>query len=263
MESQTTAEKFEFDYYIALGDSMSIDLYPSTDAKNIDGCHNDNLGAASLLLVNDDFLFPEFKGKDLSTLNNRLSFANLAFDGATTSDLLQELDALRQFSEKRCFVTLTVGGNDLLACLRLKAVYGSVPVSEVESIFDRLVQIVRAIETILPQSHLIINSIYDPTDGTGRFTESNLFDGQLPVELLVYLNYLIEKFAQNSAQNSAGTKEGGLSISFCNIYKHFLGHGMSSSDGSFWYWRPHPIEPGYLGASEIRRLWWQVVQALA
>ncbi|MBX9940647.1 MAG: hypothetical protein K2Y32_15415 [Candidatus Obscuribacterales bacterium] len=247
----------DFDLYIALGDSMSIDLYPATDAKNIDGCHNDNLGAASLFLVNDDSLFPEFKGKDLSTLNNRLSFRNLAFDGATTNDLLPELEDLRQFSEKRCLLTLTIGGNDLLACLRLKAVYGSVPVSEVESIFDRLVQIVRTLETILPQSHIIINSIYDPTDGTGKFTESNLFDGQLPVELLVYLNYLIEKFASSYVENKAG----GFSLSFCNIYKHFLGHGMSAAaDGDFWYWRPHPIEPGYLGASEIRRLWWQTIE---
>ena len=66
-----------FTTYLALGDSMSIDLYPALDAGEIDvavALERDvsagnvaPLGAASLLYRNDDARWPEEQGADLLT----------------------------------------------------------------------------------------------------------------------------------------------------------------------------------------------------
>ncbi|HNG77140.1 MAG TPA: hypothetical protein PLY72_21900, partial [Candidatus Obscuribacter sp.] len=85
----------------------------------------------------------------------------------------------------------------------------------------------------------------------GTFTDSAIFDQKLPVELLQYLNFLMTRLSFSPRRV------------LCDIHKHFLGHGMlSPSQEDFWYWRPNPIEPGYRGASEIRRLWWKIVEPL-
>ena len=241
----------KFDLYLALGDSISIDFYPAQDAGKQTSSHNENLGAASLLLRNDRLLFPEFKGQDLSSHCVNLTFQNLAVDGATTFDLLERLDDLDAFKERSALVTLTIGGNDLLQSLRLSGGNGKILIAEVERIQERFSEIADQIQLKLPDSYLILNTVYDPTDGTGTFTDSAIFDQKLPVELLQYLNFLMTRLSFSPRRV------------LCDIHKHFLGHGMlSPSQEDFWYWRPNPIEPGYRGASEIRRLWWKIVEPL-
>jgi hypothetical protein len=55
----------EFDLYLALGDSMSIDFYPAADAGRDGHVGRDTIGAADLLYENDSELFPDFTGHDL------------------------------------------------------------------------------------------------------------------------------------------------------------------------------------------------------
>ena len=84
--------------YVALGDSMSIDLYPALDAGEIDvavALERDphagavgKLGAASLLHTNDDTRWPEEQGADLVSRHPGITLANLASDGATIGDVL-------------------------------------------------------------------------------------------------------------------------------------------------------------------------------
>ena len=71
-----------FALYIALGDSISIDVYPAHDAelRYAGKFSTDKLGAASLLCHNDDKLWPEFKGRDLQPMR----CLDLTADGATT-----------------------------------------------------------------------------------------------------------------------------------------------------------------------------------
>src|SRR3954469_14021820 len=80
-----------FTRYIALGDSMSIDLYPALDAGEIDVAvalerdpHAGSvapIGAASLLYQNDDARWPEDQGTDLVTRYPGIAMQNLATDG--------------------------------------------------------------------------------------------------------------------------------------------------------------------------------------
>jgi lysophospholipase L1-like esterase len=87
--------------YVALGDSMSIDDYAGGVGR----------GAASLLWRNHDTDFPDWAGRDLATAG--YSAQILARDGAVSADVLQR--QLPLIDGRPALVTLTMGGNDLLA----------------------------------------------------------------------------------------------------------------------------------------------------
>ena len=57
-------------FYVALGDSMSIDLYPRLELEGRGALSAGSpaaVGAASLLHRNHDSLWPAFEGRDLAT----------------------------------------------------------------------------------------------------------------------------------------------------------------------------------------------------
>ncbi|HEX8616699.1 MAG TPA: hypothetical protein VF911_03840, partial [Thermoanaerobaculia bacterium] len=90
-----------FDSYIALGDSISIDVYPAADAhRRFPGkASTDALGAASLLYRNDDAFWPEFRGRDLQSVRPALKFLDLTSDGATTQSLLRQVEQIAPSDE--------------------------------------------------------------------------------------------------------------------------------------------------------------------
>jgi lysophospholipase L1-like esterase len=87
--------------YVALGDSMSIDDYAGDVGR----------GAASLLWRNQDMDFPDWAGHDLATGGYTAQI--LARDGVVSSDMLQRQHPL--IDGRPALVTITMGGNDLLA----------------------------------------------------------------------------------------------------------------------------------------------------
>ena len=93
--------------YVALGDSISIDAYAGGAGR----------GGASLLARNRDDDFPEWRGRDLETLDRGLRWAVLATDGGNTGTVLEhQLPQLERLAAAPSVVTLTVGGNDVLSC---------------------------------------------------------------------------------------------------------------------------------------------------
>ncbi|HEX7939880.1 MAG TPA: hypothetical protein VF483_12910, partial [Gemmatimonadaceae bacterium] len=86
-----------FAQYVALRDSISIDLYPALDAGETDvkvalewdALAGDvaPLGAASLFHRNVDARYPEFAGKDLVTALPGITLLNVAEDAATIGDV--------------------------------------------------------------------------------------------------------------------------------------------------------------------------------
>ena len=114
-----------FTAYVALGDSMSIDLYPALDAGETDVAVALErvadagvvapLGAASLLHHNDDARWPDEQGADLVSYFPDISFQNLAADGATIGDVFGEQMPQVEESADRTLITITAGGNDLLS----------------------------------------------------------------------------------------------------------------------------------------------------
>ena len=114
-----------FTAYVALGDSLSIDLYPALDAgetdvavaleRVADAGAIAPIGAASLFYRNDDARWPEEQGADLVSYYPGITFTNLAADGATIGDVFGEQMPQLEESEERTLITVTAGGIDLLS----------------------------------------------------------------------------------------------------------------------------------------------------
>src|SRR2546428_9960360 len=81
-----------FTLYVALGDSMSSDHYPTCDVRDLDmpPSRLDPLGAAALLYRNDDLRWPEFKGQDRAHGGTEAEFLNLTEDGVMIDDIATE-----------------------------------------------------------------------------------------------------------------------------------------------------------------------------
>jgi lysophospholipase L1-like esterase len=237
--------------YVALGDSMSTDHYPTCDVRGLDlpPARLDPLGAASLLHRNDDSRWPEFRGLDLETLSPDVEFLGLAEDGAMIDDVAtEELARIgRDNSDPDILITVTAGGNDLLDAL---AAGGNLE-SAVGLASRRFVDLVETVREELPRASLILSTIYDPTDGTGRLPGLESY-GRLPLEHLERFNDTVRRMAASLPRTM-----------LADVHAHFLGHGVQAPERERWYWSRNLIEPNARGASEMRRVWWRVLEEVA
>ena len=228
--------------YVALGDSMSIDRYPDLDHAGRERLRLPvtGLGAASLLARNDDHVWPEFAGRDLVTRFPAVECRFLAADGATTEDVLaSQIDALDGVDAKaEALVTLTAGGNDLLSLLGAAEGTGEAGVAR---LLRNLAAIVDAVRDRLPRALILMANVYDPTDGTGDLDGHRL----RPQER----RWLRDG---NAGVGRLCAERGARLV---DVHGHFAGHGRSAPAAERWYWTESLIEPGAVGASEIRRLW--------
>lgn len=243
-----------FEHYVPIGDSMTIDFYAASDAHSKGHTHLNQVGAASLLFANNKSVFPEFAGKDLVSLYPGIKFADLSFDGATIESLLDHefMAKLAHYEHSKNLITLTVGGNDMLEALnafdskRIKSLEESL--SKIEKNFEKLLS---TFKKVCPKSTIIVTTLYDPTDDTGIMPCARELLCEFDVKFLTRFN----QFVRDS------TIDHGFSIA--EVYQHFMGHGaMCGHEDNFWYWKTHPIEPGLTGASEIRRVWLDVIHSL-
>jgi lysophospholipase L1-like esterase len=236
-----------FAHYVALGDSMSSDHYPTCDARGLDlpPARLDPLGAAALLHRNVADRWPEFDGQDLAHAAPAIAFTNLTEDGAMIDDVLtEELARLGHDSDDAgILVTLTAGGNDLLDAL----LSGRPLAPAVERILRRYTELVATLQDELPRATLVLTTVYDPTDGTGRLPGLDWL-GPLPLQHL-------ERFNAHVRETAGRTPGAALA----DVHRHFLGHGVTLPEDERWYWTRNLIEPNARGASEIRRVWWQAL----
>jgi lysophospholipase L1-like esterase len=249
-----------FTAYVALGDSMSIDLYPALDAGEVDVAvalervveagSVAPLGAASLLHRNDDARWPEEQGADLASYYPGIAFQNLAADAATIGDVFGEQLSQLEESDERTLVTMTVGGNDLLSAFANRP-RRSLLESIARDVGDAYEFLLDAVRRARPNALVLLTTIYDPSDRLGRIPGVLEEAGALPLPVLDALNDRIRTLA-------AGTPGTALA----DVYAHFLGHGATAPEEDRWYWRRSLIEPNALGASEIRRVWRDVLDAL-
>ena len=241
-----------FSHYYALGDSMSIDLYPALDLgetevavaleRNVTAGAVAPVGAAALLFENHAVHWEEFEGRDLRSTQPGIGFTNLAADGATIGDVFADQLPELPDGEDDALVTLTVGGDDLLFA------YGS---HRGRSILDRIVRdtlqaydhLVDAVRRALPNATLLLTTVYDPSDTTGRIP--GVYEGApLPLQHLAALNDHVRDLAARTAN-----------ARLADVYAHFLGHGVAAPEEERWFWRRSLVEPNSVGASEIRRVW--------
>jgi lysophospholipase L1-like esterase len=227
-------------HYVALGDSISIDVYAGGPGR----------GGASLLARNRDDDFPDWRGHDLATTRPELGFGLLATDGGTTASLLDaQLPHLESSDTVPRVVTLTVGGNDVLGAygdtrqaLDIVGVVGA----RVDQALDRL----RAL--VAPGDPVIVGTVYDPSDGTGETWRVGLPPWPDVVDVVAELN---------AALRAVAAQHGAL---VADIHGRFLGHGLQAGDPgqpdarprdrALWYC--HVIEPNAWGADAVRGAFW-------
>lgn len=233
-----------FARYIALGDSISIDIYPAADAqRRYPGrASTDRLGAASLLYENDDTMWPEFRGRDLRSQLPSVRFDDLTADGATTQSLLRQVERITPAPE-RTLVTITAGGNDLLGEIGFRG--SGDPVAPIA---ERLRAAVARVLELRPSSLVLVGTVYDPSDGTNRLPGyQRALDRE--AEWLSEFNDFIRTLASTDPR-----------LRLADIHRHFLGHGLTVPEDERWYLRESIIEPSARGASEVRRLWLDALQ---
>jgi hypothetical protein len=91
-----------------------------------------------------------------------------------------------------------------------------------------------------------VANVYDPTDGSGDLEGTRL----RPLEMRWLADY-------NEGVAHLCRRRGARLV---DVHGHFLGHGRAAAPEQRWYWSGSIIEPGLLGASEIRRLWLAAIE---
>ena len=172
-----------------------------------------------LLVRNDDRLFPEFRGQDLSS-RGPARLEHRAQDGATVEDLPPQ--APRLVPSDQAVAILTIGGNDLLQGLIVD------PGRGIDAFKSALDTFVRG----LPIRPVLLGNVYDPSFGD----DSRNFLGVDPA--IARANHR----RMNAAIAEVAQRYGEL----VDLHAHFL-----TGDPS---WFTSTIEPSLRGASEVRRV---------
>jgi lysophospholipase L1-like esterase len=160
----------------------------------------------------------------------RLEVVNLTVDGNTTHGVLADLARAPAAAD---VVTLTAGGNDLLG--------GDLP----GAILRRLHEIAQRIEPL--DSRVVVNTIYDPSDGDDEVGRRELGLSRLPmIELRQRLNALNRGIAKLAAEHG---------FLLADIERLFHGHGVASDDT----WYVQVIEPNLAGATAIAEHWHELL----
>ena len=244
--------------YVALGDSYSIDIYPALDAGKTDvsvalervesAGTIAPLGAASLFFQNNDESHPDESGNDLSSMFPGIAFRRLATDGATIGDVFGEQLALLGESDEPTLITLTLGSEDLFSAFSRspkKPLLEQI-VADLGEAYDLLVAAIRAAR---PNATLILTTVTDPSDRTGRIPGVLDDAGKLPLEGLDAFNARVRALNDPMGRTHVA-----------DAYGLFLGRGASVSEEHRWYWRRSPIELNAAGANELRKLWLETLR---
>ncbi len=232
---------------MALGDSASIDDYAGGKGQG---------GAASLLFLNNDEKFPDWRGRDLLSTELADNLVLLARDGATSSDVVgRQMALIGDLRVPPVAVTISMGGNDLLAAFSdtraAAAALGTLRVNA-DIVLGGLRRLVG------PRVPIVLATVYDPSDGSGDATAVGLEPWPEVTGLLGELNEVLRAVAMT------------YDVSIAEVHERFLGHGLSVGNPSqmeaepvnrsLWYCGV--VEPNAWGASEIRAAYWQALDGL-
>jgi len=177
------------------------------------------LDPGQLIGRNDDALFPEFRGRDLSA-RGPAALEHRAQDGARIDALARPANGMRALANGAALVS--IGGNDLLGGL------ADDDGSGIDAWAASLERCVRG----LPVLPLVLATVYDPTFGDDRRN---------------FLGVPAAKARRNHARlNEAIRAIAARHGRLADLHAHFL---RGNPD---WYTRT--IEPSLVGASEIRRV---------
>jgi lysophospholipase L1-like esterase len=212
-------------------DAGGVTLYTFGDSI-LDCGHYNPYGVhpGQLLVRNHDLLFPEFRGKDLSS-RGPARLVHRARDGATVYDLRAQARRLKPGDVGRSIAMLTIGGNDLLMGL----------LADREPDWRAFARALDEFLRDLPIRPVFVGNVYDPSFGND---ENNFLSVDPRVARANHRQV-------NDLLAEIGARYGGL----VDLHAHFL-----TGDPS---WFTYTIEPSLKGASEVRRAFLPYVLAAA
>lgn len=207
-----------------------LTLYTFGDSILDCGHYNDRgVTPGHLLVRNEDRIFPEFRGQDLTRHAGPVRLEHRAVDGSTVDDLPQQARRLNVDPGGTQLALLTIGGNDLITGLLAD------PGPGVDDFAIDLHSFLRD----LPIRPVLIGTVYDPTFGDDARNSTGV-DPRLARK----------NFAKLNDRLVALGKSHGASV---DLHAHFL---KGRPD-----WLTRTIEPSLIGASEIRRCFWTAITA--
>jgi lysophospholipase L1-like esterase len=187
------------------------------------------------LAVGDSMSIDDYTGVDgggaASQLARKLGLelVDLTVDGIPTEGVLADLARAPAAAE---VVTLTAGGNDLLG--------GDLP----HAILGRLHQFAQRLKPL--GARVIVNTVYDPSDGDGEVGQRELGLPPLAIsELRQRLHAVNRGIADLAAEHR---------FLLADIERLFHGHGVASDDT----WYVQVIEPNLAGAT-IAEHWYELL----
>lgn len=213
-----------------------------------EGASQPELSFVHLLVENDDDRWPEETGHDLETYFGELpNLVNAAVGGSTSHSMVQEqLPEIEQRLEPpvtgHSIVLITVGGNDLIAWL-------VDPHGSEDALVDDIVTNVRQTMGFFDDQRFpggvsfIINTVYDPSDGTGQ--AGSCFKYERSPEVFDRLR---------SELIAVGMNEG---AAVADTLSHFEGHGITADGQALWF--ADCVHPNNQGHHELRRMIYELV----
>jgi lysophospholipase L1-like esterase len=161
-----------------------------------------------------------------------LELVDLTRDGNTSQGVLADLAAAPAAAD---VVTVTAGGNDLLGGDRPRA------------ILRRLHEIAARTQPL--GARLIVNTVYDPSDGDNELGRRELGLSRLAtIELRRRLNALNRGIAKLASE---------YGFLLADLEQLFHGHGLASDEP----WYVQVIEPNLAGATAIAEHWYELLNA--
>ena len=218
----------------------------------------------TLLHNNDDSLYPDMAGLDLSTVLNNLEINNIAQDYTVTQQHIdRQLPRIPVYgSDVKGIVIITSGGNDLIHDYGRSeaedgAIYGCTykqGVEWTENIKGRIGQILEGVTAKFPGGcEIFLANIYDPTDGVSDPQIAKLPRWPDAVRVLGLMNQKISELC-DSYDN----------VHLVDIHSEFLGHGFHCTErwrrhykknGPHHWYDPNIEDPNLRGHDAIRRLY--------
>jgi hypothetical protein len=240
--------------YIALGDSVSIDLYPALDAGEIDVAValSAILPSATSRRSRRVAALPQ-RRRPLARVGRRRSpFAAAAHRLRTSPPTARRRRRLRRQmsqldeTDEPTLVTLTVAGTTCSAPGRSRAR---------RSLLDK-------IENDIADAHFLLAAAHEtarrdvryrdclrPVRSSGVIPGVYEAAGPLPLDILDRFNAHVRTLATGTPRTL-----------LADVHAHFLGHGVSAAESDQWYWRRSLIEPNAKGASQVRSVWLEALR---
>lgn len=219
-----------------------------------------------LLLKNDDAMYPDMVGRELTKVFNVLEFHNYAQDYTISQQHIDnQLARIQKYPQNvHGIVVLTSGGNDLIHDYgrtppKDEAMYGcTIEQAHVwcENLKGRLDTLLCGLMDKFPGGcEIFFATIYDPTDGVGDPQTMWLPRWRDCVKVVALANQKIGELCEQYPN-----------VHLVDIHTEFLGHGIHcdepwrkyyhKDDPHFWYYY-NLEDPNRRGFDAIRRLFLQ------